>query len=110
MVCNWKVLSFVANRAQMLSKMVSDPPLGLIDVEEATSGAADAVDHISGCAGEPLSDVEGFLVHPPIADVTINSTPTASSNPATSSTPNSSPKPCWVFTIPPDLHLTEDEM
>eukprot|EP00061_Rhincodon_typus_P001014 g13450.t1 len=57
MVRNWKVLSFVANRAQILYKAVSKPPLGLTDVEEATSGAVDAVYHIDGCAGEPLSDV-----------------------------------------------------
>eukprot|EP00061_Rhincodon_typus_P000608 g12205.t1 len=50
MVRDWKVLSFVANRVQMLYKMVSEPPLGLTDVEEATSGAADTIDHIDGCA------------------------------------------------------------
>eukprot|EP00061_Rhincodon_typus_P002534 g17826.t1 len=55
-VRDWKVLSFVANRA--LYRAVSEPPLGLTDVEEATSGAADAVDHIGGCAGEYLSDVK----------------------------------------------------
>eukprot|EP00061_Rhincodon_typus_P001389 g14669.t1 len=49
-VLDWKVLSFVTNRAQVLYKMVSEPSLGLTDVEEATSEAADAVDHISGCA------------------------------------------------------------
>eukprot|EP00061_Rhincodon_typus_P004162 g21880.t1 len=38
------------------------------------------------------------------ADIATNSTPTA-----TSSTPNPSPEHCWVFTIPPDLPLTEDE-
>eukprot|EP00061_Rhincodon_typus_P002595 g17974.t1 len=54
-----KVLSFVVNKTQVLYKAVSEPPLGLTDVEEATSGAADAIDHISGCAGEHLSDVEG---------------------------------------------------
>eukprot|EP00061_Rhincodon_typus_P002446 g17594.t1 len=53
MVCDWKVLSCVANRAQVRYKAVSEPPLGLTDVEEATSEAADAVDavdHIGGCA------------------------------------------------------------
>eukprot|EP00061_Rhincodon_typus_P001034 g13528.t1 len=45
MVRNQKVL-FVANRVQVLYKPVSEPPLGLTDVEEATSGAVDAVDHI----------------------------------------------------------------
>eukprot|EP00061_Rhincodon_typus_P002647 g18113.t1 len=58
MVCNRKVLSFVVYRAQMLYKAVSKLSLGLTDVQEATSGAADAVDHISGCAGELLSNVE----------------------------------------------------
>eukprot|EP00061_Rhincodon_typus_P005360 g24771.t1 len=29
-------------------------------LEKATSGTADTIDHISGCAGELLSDVEGF--------------------------------------------------
>eukprot|EP00061_Rhincodon_typus_P014898 g42270.t1 len=61
MVHDRKVLSFVANRAQMLYKMVSEPPLGLTNVEEATSGATDAVDQADGCAGEPLSNVEGLL-------------------------------------------------
>eukprot|EP00061_Rhincodon_typus_P000694 g12469.t1 len=60
-VRDWEVLSFVANRAQVLYKAVSRPPLGLTDVEEATLGAADAVYHINGCAGEHLSDVEGVF-------------------------------------------------
>eukprot|EP00061_Rhincodon_typus_P002499 g17728.t1 len=60
-VCDWKVLSFVANRAQVLYKVVSEPLLDLTNVEKATSGAADAVDHIGGCASETLSDVEGFF-------------------------------------------------
>eukprot|EP00061_Rhincodon_typus_P002623 g18039.t1 len=46
-VRGWKVLVFVANRAQVLYKVVSEPPLGLTDVVEATLGAADAVDPIS---------------------------------------------------------------
>eukprot|EP00061_Rhincodon_typus_P002152 g16750.t1 len=61
-VRDWEVLSFVMTRAQVLYIAVSELLLGLTDVEEATSEAADAVDHISGCAGEPLSDVEGFFV------------------------------------------------
>eukprot|EP00061_Rhincodon_typus_P001947 g16215.t1 len=61
MVHDWKVLSFVANRAQVLYKAVCEPSLGLTDVEEAASGAADAVDHIDRCAGEPLSDVKGLF-------------------------------------------------
>eukprot|EP00061_Rhincodon_typus_P010768 g35304.t1 len=60
-VRNWKVLTFVMNKAQVLYKAVSEPLLELPDVEEATSGAADAVDNINGCAGEHLSDVEGFF-------------------------------------------------
>eukprot|EP00061_Rhincodon_typus_P000902 g13137.t1 len=46
MVRDQKVLSFVANRAKVVYKTASEHPLGLTDVEEATSGAADAVDHI----------------------------------------------------------------
>eukprot|EP00061_Rhincodon_typus_P009193 g32493.t1 len=45
----------------MLYKTVSEPPLGLTDVQEATSGEADAVDHVDGCAGAPLSNVEGLF-------------------------------------------------
>eukprot|EP00061_Rhincodon_typus_P016784 g45176.t1 len=56
-----KVLSFVMNREQMLCKTVSESPLGLTDVEEATLGAADAVDQVDRCTGEPLSDVEGLF-------------------------------------------------
>eukprot|EP00061_Rhincodon_typus_P006166 g26511.t1 len=43
MVGNRKVLSFVVYRVQMLYKTVSEYMLGLTDVEEATSGAADTV-------------------------------------------------------------------
>eukprot|EP00061_Rhincodon_typus_P001577 g15181.t1 len=53
-----KVLSFVVNREQVLHKVVSETPLGLTDVEEATLGAVNAIDHIDECAGEPLSNVE----------------------------------------------------
>eukprot|EP00061_Rhincodon_typus_P006245 g26688.t1 len=48
----------VVHPAQVLYKAVSEPPIVLTDVEEATSGAADAIDHVDRCAGEPLSDVE----------------------------------------------------
>eukprot|EP00061_Rhincodon_typus_P015733 g43581.t1 len=61
MVHDWKVLSFVANKAQLLYKAVSEPPLGLTDIEEATSGALDAIGHFDRCAGEPLSNVEGLF-------------------------------------------------
>eukprot|EP00061_Rhincodon_typus_P010152 g34222.t1 len=44
--------------AQMLYKAVSKSPLGLTHVQEATSGAADAVDQVDGHAGEPMTDVE----------------------------------------------------
>eukprot|EP00061_Rhincodon_typus_P001075 g13650.t1 len=54
MVHDWKVLSCTTNRAQVLYKAVSEPPLGLIDVEEATSGAADATDHIDRSAPSPF--------------------------------------------------------
>eukprot|EP00061_Rhincodon_typus_P007838 g29927.t1 len=62
MVHDWKVL-FVVNRVQVPYKAISKPPLDLTDVEEATSGAADTIDHISRCAGEnePLSDVKGLF-------------------------------------------------
>eukprot|EP00061_Rhincodon_typus_P005872 g25914.t1 len=62
MFCHQKVVVFVMYRAQMLHKMVSESLLGVTDVEEATSGAADAVDQVNGCAGEPMSDVEDFFV------------------------------------------------
>eukprot|EP00061_Rhincodon_typus_P010060 g34049.t1 len=61
MVRDWKVLSFVTNRVQVLYRAVSEPPLGLTNVDEAISGAADTIDHIDGCAGEPLSDVKGLF-------------------------------------------------
>eukprot|EP00061_Rhincodon_typus_P014530 g41599.t1 len=61
MVRDRKVLSFVANKAQVLYKVVSEPSLGLTHVKQATSGSADAIDHIDGCAGEPLSDVKGLF-------------------------------------------------
>eukprot|EP00061_Rhincodon_typus_P000717 g12544.t1 len=57
-VCDRKVLLFVAYRAQMLYKTVSESLLGLTDIEEATSGVANTIDHVDGCAGEPLSNVE----------------------------------------------------
>eukprot|EP00061_Rhincodon_typus_P010406 g34668.t1 len=43
----------------VLYKTVSEPPLGLTDVEEAMSGAADTVAQVDRCAGEPQSDVKG---------------------------------------------------
>eukprot|EP00061_Rhincodon_typus_P016975 g45461.t1 len=61
MVGDWKVLSLVMNREQVLYKVISEPPLSFTDVEEATSGAADAIDHINRCAGEPLSDVKALF-------------------------------------------------
>eukprot|EP00061_Rhincodon_typus_P005011 g23965.t1 len=159
------MLSFVANRAQVLCKAVFEPPLGLTDVEGTTSGSVDAVNDISKCAGEYVQVTSADICHvisstashassaathtadatasvtdtkstayikapadaaiaanikdnvtsadnanikadiaAPTADVTPNSIPTA-----TSSTANPSPKPCRVFTIPPDLPLTEDK-
>eukprot|EP00061_Rhincodon_typus_P003371 g19925.t1 len=58
MVGDRKVLLFVAYRAQMLYKIVSESTLGLTNVEEATLGAVDAVDRVDGCAIEPISDME----------------------------------------------------
>eukprot|EP00061_Rhincodon_typus_P008924 g31979.t1 len=46
------------DRAQMLYKMVSESPLGLTNVEDATLGAVDAVHQVDRCAGETMSDVE----------------------------------------------------
>eukprot|EP00061_Rhincodon_typus_P006860 g27929.t1 len=58
MVCDRKVSLFVANRTYVLYKAVSEPSLGLSDVEEATPGAADTVDQVDRYAGEHLSHVE----------------------------------------------------
>eukprot|EP00061_Rhincodon_typus_P007917 g30070.t1 len=58
MIGDRKVVVFVAHRAQVLYKVVSEPSFGLTNVEEATLGAADAVDRVDGCAVEPMSDVE----------------------------------------------------
>eukprot|EP00061_Rhincodon_typus_P004829 g23518.t1 len=61
-VRNWKVLSFVVNRVQVLCNAVSKPPLGLTDVAEATLEEADAIDHISGCAGDtPLGSYKKLI-------------------------------------------------
>eukprot|EP00061_Rhincodon_typus_P011830 g37139.t1 len=49
------------DRVQVLYKEFSEPLLGLNGIEEATSGAVDALDHIDGCASEPLSDVKGLF-------------------------------------------------
>eukprot|EP00061_Rhincodon_typus_P008302 g30799.t1 len=46
-VRDWKIWPFVTNQAQVLYKTVSKPLLGLTNVVEATSGAADAIVHIS---------------------------------------------------------------
>eukprot|EP00061_Rhincodon_typus_P012245 g37859.t1 len=58
MVGDQKVLSFVAYRVQMLYETVSESMLGLTNVEEAISGAADTVDQVDGCTGEPLYDMK----------------------------------------------------
>eukprot|EP00061_Rhincodon_typus_P006852 g27913.t1 len=50
MVRDWKMLLFFMYREQMLDEKVSETTLGLTDVEEATSGAADTVDQVDGCA------------------------------------------------------------
>eukprot|EP00061_Rhincodon_typus_P012168 g37736.t1 len=55
------VVSFVAYRMQMLYEMVSKSTLGLTDVEETILGAADTVDEVGRCVGEPLSDTKGLL-------------------------------------------------
>eukprot|EP00061_Rhincodon_typus_P014254 g41167.t1 len=62
MVHDRKVLSFVANGALMLYKTVSESRLGLTDIEEATSGAADTVDHVGGCAGEQPQLLQANLI------------------------------------------------
>eukprot|EP00061_Rhincodon_typus_P010190 g34285.t1 len=61
MVHDQKVMSFVDFRAHLLYKVLSESTLGLTDVDEATSGSVDAVDQVEGCAGEPLSNVEGLF-------------------------------------------------
>eukprot|EP00061_Rhincodon_typus_P009248 g32600.t1 len=61
MVCDRKVLSFVANRAQMFHETVSETMLGFTDVEGAILGTTDTVDQVDRCAGEPLSDVESLF-------------------------------------------------
>eukprot|EP00061_Rhincodon_typus_P007871 g29983.t1 len=61
MVSDRKVLLIIAYRAQVLRKSASEPLLGLTDVKETTLEAADAVDHIDRCAGEPLSNVKGLF-------------------------------------------------
>eukprot|EP00061_Rhincodon_typus_P013418 g39786.t1 len=53
MVRDWKVLSFVAYRVQMVYETVPESMLGFTVIEEATSGATDTVD--------PLSDMKGLL-------------------------------------------------
>eukprot|EP00061_Rhincodon_typus_P008104 g30431.t1 len=58
MVGNRKVLLFIAYRAQMAYKSVSESTLGLTDVEETISGATDIVDQVGECIGEPLSDLQ----------------------------------------------------
>eukprot|EP00061_Rhincodon_typus_P009359 g32806.t1 len=61
MVHNWEMQLFSANRVYVFCKAVPKPLLGFPDVEEATSGTANTVYHISRCAGEPLLDVAGLL-------------------------------------------------
>eukprot|EP00061_Rhincodon_typus_P011798 g37079.t1 len=58
---NQKMLSFVANRAQMLYGTVSESMFGHINTEEVTAGATDIVDQVDGCAGESLFNVEGLF-------------------------------------------------
>eukprot|EP00061_Rhincodon_typus_P008996 g32111.t1 len=45
----------------MFYETVSESTLGVTDVEEATSGAADTVEQVDGCTGEPLPDMKVFL-------------------------------------------------
>eukprot|EP00061_Rhincodon_typus_P001870 g16006.t1 len=61
MVDHQKVLLFVTYRAQMLYETVSESTLGLTNVEEATSGAADTIVQIDGCTDEPLSDMKSLF-------------------------------------------------
>eukprot|EP00061_Rhincodon_typus_P012090 g37584.t1 len=57
MVHNRKVLSFVANRVQAFQKATSWSH----QCRGGHIGSSDAIDHIDGCAGEPLSDVRGLF-------------------------------------------------
>eukprot|EP00061_Rhincodon_typus_P011182 g36017.t1 len=51
----------VTQGREMLHKTVPETALGLTDVEEATLGATDAVNQVDGCAGEPVSNVDGLF-------------------------------------------------
>eukprot|EP00061_Rhincodon_typus_P018929 g48321.t1 len=59
MVRDWKVVLIITYRAQMLCEWLTESVLGLTDVEEATSGAADTV-QVGECAGESLSALESL--------------------------------------------------
>eukprot|EP00061_Rhincodon_typus_P006900 g28007.t1 len=61
MVDNWKVMLFVTYRTQMLYETVSNSMHGLTDVAEGTLGAADIVDQVGGCRGEPLSGMKDLF-------------------------------------------------
>ena len=50
-----------ADRAEVFGETIAKPPLGLTDIDQLASRAADAVDEVGGGAGEPLSDLEGLL-------------------------------------------------
>ena len=45
----------------MLGEAIAKPTLGLTDVEQLTSRAADAIDEVGGGAGEPLPHLERLL-------------------------------------------------
>eukprot|EP00061_Rhincodon_typus_P013806 g40405.t1 len=58
MVGNQMVVLIGECRAQMLRELVTEPALGLSNVEETTSGAMDTVDQIGGYTDESLLDLE----------------------------------------------------
>eukprot|EP00061_Rhincodon_typus_P010173 g34256.t1 len=57
MVGDQKVVLFVVYRAQMIYKTVPESTLSLTGVEEATSGSADTIDLVDGCAGKEQRDL-----------------------------------------------------
>eukprot|EP00061_Rhincodon_typus_P001501 g14971.t1 len=75
----------------------SAPPTASTDAALPTADAAPPTSDVAS----PTTDTD---VAPRTADVAL---PTAST--ASSSRGDSRTQPCWVFTIPPDLPLTENE-
>eukprot|EP00061_Rhincodon_typus_P012654 g38529.t1 len=80
------------------------------DAGHATSGTAAAI-HTADTAASfaETGSTTDIKDAPADTDAALPTTPPTAPT-ASSSTVNTSPQPCWVFTIPPpDLPLTEDE-